>query len=250
LCSITELIGPAVNGTVGVLKSIQAYGKKVKRVVVTSSFASIETDREPPYVYTEADWNDKSEDIIKKEGKKASASHKYRASKTLAERAAWKFVEENPGLGWDLVTVNPPFIYGPPIHDIPSFRALNTSLASFYAALLNKDAPLANDKLAVPRGNWVDVRDVALIHTEALLKEEAGGERFVASAGPFTWQDFLDALNEAGVSDIPKGNPGTGKDAAHTTLSGEKAVRVLGHRYKTVGECAKDTVDAIRSRGW
>jgi len=185
-----ELIGPAVNGTVGVLKSIKAHGKKVKRVVITSSIAAIISNKLPPYTYTEADWNDVSEGIVREQGKKASAVHKYRASKTLAERAAWKFVAENPGLGWDLVTVNPPFIYGPPIHDIPSFNALNTSIASFYAALLNKDAPFSNEKLAAPNGNWVDVRDVAFVHAEALLKEDAGGERFAACAGtpltPFT----------------------------------------------------------------
>lgn len=35
-----DLINPAVNGTKNVLKSIKAHGDKVKRVVITSSFAA------------------------------------------------------------------------------------------------------------------------------------------------------------------------------------------------------------------
>jgi len=245
-----EIIGPAVNGTVGVLRSIKAHGKNVKRVVVTSSLAAIEVPRDPPSVFTEADWNDFSEDIIKKEGRNATASHKYRASKTLAERAAWDFVKENHGLGFDLVTVNPPFIYGPPIHDVPKLESLNTSLASFHSVLMTKDSPLPDEKLAESRGNWVDVRDVAAIHVEALLQEVAGGERFCAVSSAFTWQDFLDGLNDAGVPDIRKGIPGAGKNTPHNAQSGEKSIRVLGIKYKTIGESAKDTVEALRSRGW
>jgi len=113
---------------------------------------------------------------------------------------------------------------------------------------MNTAAPLADDRVGVARGNWVDVRDVASIHVEALLKEEAGGERFNASAGPYTWQDFLDALNEAGVPDIPKGVPGAGKGALHNAQSGGKAERVLGIKFKTIAESAKDTVEAIRNR--
>lgn len=60
----------------------------------------------------------------------------------------------------------------------------------------------------------------------------------------------VDALNDAGVPDIRKGNPGAGKDVPHNAQSGEKATRVLGIKYKTIGESAKDTVEALRSRGW
>ena len=55
-----DLLLPAIKGTTEVLKAVKAYGPTVKRVVVTSSFASISEvtkgDR-PGYVYTEKDWN-------------------------------------------------------------------------------------------------------------------------------------------------------------------------------------------------
>lgn len=51
--------------------------------------------------------------------------HWYRASKTLAERAAWKYVEENKP-DWDLVTVCPPYVLGPIIHEAATPESLNT----------------------------------------------------------------------------------------------------------------------------
>lgn len=54
-----DLIDPAVIGTTGILKSIKASAPTVKRVVVTSSFATIVDGSKgnwPEHTYTEADW--------------------------------------------------------------------------------------------------------------------------------------------------------------------------------------------------
>lgn len=42
--------------------------------------------------------------------------------------------------------------------------------------------------------NLVDVRDVALGHTLALERPEAGGERFIVSNGPFFWAELRKSL--------------------------------------------------------
>jgi nucleoside-diphosphate-sugar epimerase len=52
-----DIIDPAVNGTIGILESVNKYGSDVKRVVVTSSAASV-TDgmyhlKIPGTIYTE-----------------------------------------------------------------------------------------------------------------------------------------------------------------------------------------------------
>lgn len=44
----TDIIGPAVKGTAGVLESIKAYAPTVKRVVLTSSVGSIYHQKTPP----------------------------------------------------------------------------------------------------------------------------------------------------------------------------------------------------------
>ena len=77
------LIKPAVNGTVAVM--IAAQINKVKRVVITSSVASIYiTPDKTKKHFNENDWTDP---------KIATA---YERSKTFAEKAAWEFIEKLP----------------------------------------------------------------------------------------------------------------------------------------------------------
>lgn len=126
-----DLIDPAINGTVGILKSTQKNNPNVKRIVITSSVAAImDSRKKPPHEFTEKDWNDFSTAEIEEKGKDAAAGDKYRgelilklerrrkgrkptdrmiASKTLAEQALWKFVkEEKPS--WDAATINPSLV--------------------------------------------------------------------------------------------------------------------------------------------
>ena len=39
-------------------------------------------------------------------------------------------------------------------------------------------------------GSWVDVRDLAEAHVLALERESAGGQRIIASAGQWIWQEW------------------------------------------------------------
>ena len=101
-----ELIAPAVDGTLGVLKACQAHG--IERVVMTSSVVAIvdtnEAETPKDRLFTEDNWTDPS---MKGVGA-------YPKSKTLAERAAWDFVAKLPeDQKIDLTTINPGFILGP-----------------------------------------------------------------------------------------------------------------------------------------
>lgn len=128
-----ELIIPAVHGTTRVLESALAYGSSVKRIVITSSVAAVLETLPEPKVFTEADWNDGSVVEVKEKGRAASQPGKYRASKTLAERAAWEFVEKNKDkIGWDLVVLNPPLVFGPVLHEVESTDVLNESMHTWY----------------------------------------------------------------------------------------------------------------------
>jgi nucleoside-diphosphate-sugar epimerase len=79
-------------------------------VVVTSSCAAVYHLAETPLVFSEKDWNEQAPTVVEEQGRAAAAGQKYRASKTLAERAAWKLYEENKSQGWDLVVLNPPYV--------------------------------------------------------------------------------------------------------------------------------------------
>lgn len=74
-----ELFVPAVNGTVGVLKSAQKNNPQVKRIVITSSVAAVMSSKiKGPHTFTEKDWNDVSVEACEKDGRKASNQDKYR----------------------------------------------------------------------------------------------------------------------------------------------------------------------------
>lgn len=123
-----DLVDPAVIGTTSILRAIARFAPAVRRVVVTSSFAAIIDEskfNDPSTIFSEASWNPVTLADIHN-----NAPTAYRASKTLAERAAWDFVADPANNArFDLATVNPPMVYGPVAHHLASLEGINTSNA-------------------------------------------------------------------------------------------------------------------------
>lgn len=251
-----KLINPAVNGTNNVLKSIHQHGDKVKRVVVTSSFASIlDSSRPVPTTYSEKDWNESSVKNAKEQGNKQDGLDAYRASKTMAERAAWEFVEQNKPK-WDLATINPPFVLGPVVQQVSSPDSLNTSAAAVWGLL---HGAKNEEDLLKPAGNCVDVRDVAYGHVECLLREEAGGQRYGTSLGKYTWQEVADIVHSDShiphewKKATPVGKAGEGQKVTQNLFDGSKANRELGLNYIPLKNIIEDMVKSFvdqEKRGW
>ncbi|XP_040373261.1 phenylacetaldehyde reductase isoform X1 [Rosa chinensis] len=134
-----ELIDPAVKGTLNVLKSCKKF-PTVKRVVLTSSMASVMMNGKPltPDVVVDETWY--SDPLI-------AEKHKlwYLLSKTLAEEAAWNFAEGN---GIDLVSINPGFVIGPLLQP-----TINLTVEMIQNLITGRAVPLSNYRL-------IDVRDV------------------------------------------------------------------------------------------
>ncbi|KAJ7479138.1 hypothetical protein FB451DRAFT_1086612 [Mycena latifolia] len=242
------IISGAIKGTVGILQSTLKHGTSVKRVVITSSCAAIRqaSQDSEPKTLSEIDWNEQAEKEAAELGREAPVWTKYRASKTLAERAAWEFVEKHQSeIGWDLVVLNPPAVFGPHIHDAPTPDALRTTARRFHTMLTQPQPPAA---LIV--GSWVDVRDLGRAHALALLKAEAGGERIIVSAGTYTWQECLDAAPASGK--YQKGLPDAGTDVGDPLrFDASKSARVLGMTtYRGLTEMVHDTVADWEARGW
>ncbi|KAI0367230.1 NAD-P-binding protein [Pilatotrama ljubarskyi] len=245
-----ELIVPAVHGTTGILKSAQKFGTSVKRVVITSSCAAVLTPSSEPHVFSEADWNEASIKEVQEKGRDAAGAAKYRASKTLAERAAWEFYEKNKAsLSWDLVVLNPPFVFGPVIHEVDAPENLNESAREWYLTVVK--SKLDNESLANIGSSYVDVRDLAQAHVLAITKPEAAGERIIVSAGPYKWQDFVSAAHRLD-SRLPAGNTAYDPSKANHLIrySPDKERRLLGVKFKTLEETTKDTLDDFKARGW
>ncbi|HUL15355.1 MAG TPA: aldehyde reductase [Terriglobales bacterium] len=168
-----ELIVPARQGTLRVLKA--ARDAEVKRVVLTSSFAAIGYGHKDQGIpFTEKDWTDPES-----EGLAA-----YPKSKTLAERAAWDFMEKEGGK-LELSVVNPVGVFGP-------------VLGPDYSASILLVQRLMDGALpGCPQLYFgvVDVRDVADLHLRAMTNPVAKGERFLAVAGDFmTMQEIAKVL--------------------------------------------------------
>ena len=88
--------------------------ENVKRVVITSTTGAVTRLGLDKPIFDESDWNQESVLEIESQGKAAHPRDSYGASKTLAERAAWAFMERHqPGLNFDLVVLNPPWVFGP-----------------------------------------------------------------------------------------------------------------------------------------
>jgi nucleoside-diphosphate-sugar epimerase len=115
-----------LQGTTNCLEAA-AREKSVKHLVLTSSFASMldmAAYPSPGKVYTDDDWNPATYDEAKDKSKPPPFI--YCASKKLAEKAAWDFVQ-NEKPGWSLTTLAPPMIFGPPLQPVKSLDNLNNS---------------------------------------------------------------------------------------------------------------------------
>ncbi|PFH47275.1 hypothetical protein AMATHDRAFT_87804, partial [Amanita thiersii Skay4041] len=262
-CLFTELIDPAVNGTVGILQSASKYAPNVKRIVILASCGSILRDADEPLTFDETDWNTQAPEEVKRLGRNASGVAKYRTAKTLAERAAWRFYDHKSQVNWDLTTIHPPFIFGPVAHEVSSPKDLNTSAKEWYNVVAAPNSSgRSNDFLAEVGSSWVDVRDVAASLVKAMNVKEAGGERIIVNAGHYIWQDWLNIANSLTPSPIPSHAPGTEKalpvgntEAIKNPVymikyNTAKEKRILGLTYRTMEETTRDTLADYERRGW
>ncbi|OQO01317.1 hypothetical protein B0A48_12872 [Cryoendolithus antarcticus] len=243
-----ELLDPAIIGTTGVLKSIAKSAPSVKRVVITSSFASIINPFEgdwPSHTYSEKDWNP-----INAEQAVENPAAGYRASKTFAEKAAWDFVEkEKPN--FSLATMCPPLVLGPIVHYLNSLDGLNTSNQRIRDIMQGK----AKEEIA-PTGTyiWVDVRDLALCHVLAGEKEEAANKRFFITAGYFSNKEIAQIVgkNYPQYEDgLPtEKTPGGGyPEGGIYKWDNSRVKEVLGVKFRTLEESIVDTVKSLQAVG-
>jgi nucleoside-diphosphate-sugar epimerase len=239
-----ELIVPAREGTLRVLRAGLDAG--VSRIVVTSSVAAVRGGVEHSAApLTEADWTDADNLELAP----------YTRSKTIAERAAWDFMQEK-GEVEKLAVVNPGAILGPLLSDDRSYS-------------LELIERLLKGMPGAPRIGFsiVDVRDVADLQIRAMTAPEAGGERFIAVAR-FQWMSEVaevlrDRLGEAAAK-VPKRavpnlvvramgifDPGVRTVVSQlgqkVELSSEKAETVLGWSPRPVEETIVDCAQSLIS---
>jgi nucleoside-diphosphate-sugar epimerase len=158
-----ELVQPALEGTRNVLEEISNC-PSVTRVVLTSSVAAINGDNydlktKAISQLDESHWNTTS-----------SLKHQpYSYSKTVAEKEAWRLQKEQNR--WDLVVINPSFVMGPSLTN-----RVDGQSTQFMLDLLKGKLAIGAPDLHF---GYVDVRDVAKAHIQAMLVKEASGRHIL-----------------------------------------------------------------------
>jgi dihydroflavonol-4-reductase len=173
------LIKPAVEGTLRALKAAKKAG--IERVVLTSSTVAMHGGKTGLVKINNNSWTYLDE-------KNVTA---YFKSKTLAEKSAWDFINnQTRGSNLELVVVNPGPIYGPTL----TGNLANESM-DFIIKLISGKVPV----LPFACNIMSDVRDVAAIHVAAMENEKANGKRFiVTSEKPHAMQEIAKILKSNG----------------------------------------------------
>jgi nucleoside-diphosphate-sugar epimerase len=233
-----DMLKPALEGTLQVLESAHKYGDQVKKIVITSSFASIldmSKGMRPGYTYSEADWNPATWDEAKNS---SDGSFTYCASKKLAEEAAWDFVKKNnPKFG--LAAICPPMVYGAPDQEV-DIKHLNTSMADIYR-FMDGSTKEPGDT-AFP--GFANVQNVAEAHFRAYESPESG--RYLVTSGNFLYQDVCKLLRELLPDRIDKiPDPEATPRVETFKLDNSKAKNVLGLDFIGFEKTITDTVKAL-----
>jgi nucleoside-diphosphate-sugar epimerase len=182
-----ELIIPAVQGTLRVLRA--AHYANVKRVVIVSSVAAVSAGHNGENkTFDENDWSIIENNI-----------GAYSKSKTLAERAAWDFIngKENTNK-MEMVAINPPLILGPILD-----KQVHTSVELIRVFMRGEVPGVAKLKMGI-----VDVRDVASAMLLGMVTPEAAGQRFTIPAATLWYKEIANILRDKyaarGYKKIPR----------------------------------------------
>ncbi|OBA22376.1 NAD(P)-binding protein [Metschnikowia bicuspidata var. bicuspidata NRRL YB-4993] len=236
---VDDLLLPALQGTKAVLKAALANAS-VNRVVITSSFAAVydaSKGDQPGVVLDETDFSP----LTWQDGATTkNPAVAYRASKTVAENAAWKYMEQHKP-NFSLTVLCPTMVFGPLFSPslISGTQELNFSNQVVWG-LLKGSGQVPPTKNPV----WVDVRDLAEYHVKALSAPNAANQRFLISAGDYDNQEIADILREnlplKITKTVPVGNPGSRIKGSHYTTNSSKGVKMLGVSYRALETCVLD----------
>jgi nucleoside-diphosphate-sugar epimerase len=225
-----DVLIPARDGTLRVLRAARHAG--ARRVVLTSSFTAVGYSPKPGAEYTEYDWTDPDTPDLPI----------YPRSKTIAERAAWDFIERDGG-DTELTVTNPTFILG------PTLTTQVRSSVQLIKAMLDGAMPMVRRQ----RFGVADVRDVADLHIRAMASPEAAGKRYLALAdGPtVSFLEVAQILRQrlGPLADRVPTEEAPGPEPARLIIHNDRAKQELGWRPRPADTTIVDTAEDLRDRG-
>lgn len=186
------VITPSVEGLRSILRAAKTE-PSVKRFVLTSSSVAVSLPTmEKEFSFDSKRWND---DAIKQAyaappHPDSQAFAVYAASKALAEKAMWEFVEkEKPSFVANAVLPN--FTMGPTLHD-----SLRSSTHNWLRGMYNNDPQGDAVMKMIGSQYWVSVEDIARLHVAGVMLEDVKNERLFGFTDKYTYNGFLEEMKK------------------------------------------------------
>ncbi|XP_039008615.1 tetraketide alpha-pyrone reductase 1-like [Hibiscus syriacus] len=222
-----EILEPAVKGTVNVLRSCKK-NPSLRRVVLTSSSSTVRARDDFDYKIPldESSWS--SIQLCE------ALQVWYALAKTLAEKAAWEFCNDN---NIDLVTVLPTFVIG------PSLPPDLCSTASDVLALLKGE----NEQFQRHgRMGYVHIDDVALCHI-LVYEHDAANGRYLCSSTVIDNNEMVSMLS-ARYPSLPIPKRFVQLERPYYEFNTSK-IRSLGFKFKPIEEMFDDCIESLVEQG-
>ncbi|GKZ71061.1 hypothetical protein AnigIFM50267_006735 [Aspergillus niger] len=183
-----EMIEPAEKGTTEILRAAHHFGgPSLRRFVLRGSAVSATAEQAIA----------RNDTVLG-----------YNVSNTRAEAAAWQFTEKAKP-GFDLTGINPDIITGPMIHPIHGPKSINETNHFAIASFIDGTHKRI-EGVTFLFYHFVDVRDVARSHVDALKYPAAANQRVLLIAGLISPQLVVNTIrqNFPSLEDrVPEGNP-------------------------------------------
>ena len=193
-----EIVGPAVQGTLSILRSAMKESK-VKKVVITASVASVMPPEAYAPGYEGIVTTDKQVPDMK--GPYPNFFVAYAASKVRAYNATLDFIEkEKPA--FPVINILPTFVVG---RNELATTPDTVNAGSNRLALINV---LGGNDPAGRVCNTVHVDDVAEIHVKALQSSVEGNQNFLATSSDsqnVAWDDALEIVKKHFPAEVQSG---------------------------------------------
>ncbi|KAI5195547.1 NAD(P)-binding protein [Aureobasidium subglaciale] len=250
--NVEEVVPPVQRAIQSILESAAKIPEIDRFVLTSSSVAALYPAPGQRINVTSDSWNDYSlEQAYKTDeaGRQDRAFHVYSASKVVAERALWDFMQQQ----------KPKFVANAVLPDFISGNIIGRQWGQqgstgglivdlFAEAGEKQEAAIAMLNMLPPQ--WmVDVVDVARLHVAALTDVDIASERIFAFSEVYSYNDVLDAFSKARPDHELPARSDKNDHTANTIAGRDRAEGILqknfARRFKTLVESVAESIEAF-----
>lgn len=226
-----EVIKPTINGVLDIMKAC-LKAKTVRRLVFTSSAGTVNVEEHQKPAYDENNWSD-----VEFCRKVKMTGWMYFVSKTLAEKAAWKFAKEN---NIDFITIIPTLVVGPFL-----MPAMPPSLITGLSPITGNEGHYS----IIKQGQFIHLDDLCQSHIYLYEHPKAEG-RYICSSYDATIHEIAKLLREKYPEyNVPTKFKGIEENLTKVHFSSKKLLET-GFEFKySLEDMFVGAVDACKAKG-